>query len=73
MYKAGQWYVICDVCGFRHHSDEIKLRWDGLRVCKEDWEPRHPQEFGRTVNDQQTVDYARPEPDYVFVDVPYIE
>ena len=25
----------------------MRERWDGLIVCKPDWEPRHPQDFVR--------------------------
>lgn len=41
--------AICDVCGFKYRASELKLRWDGLRVCAEDFERRHPQEFVRAV------------------------
>ena len=41
--------AICDVCGFRYRASELKLRWDGLRVCADDFEPRNRQEFVRGV------------------------
>jgi hypothetical protein len=31
-------------------------------VCREDWEPRQPQDFVRGVADQQAVPWSRPEP-----------
>lgn len=37
-------------------------RWDGLFVCKEDYELRHPQDFLRVFGDKQTVPIARPDP-----------
>lgn len=52
---------------------DMKERWDGAWVCDKDFETRHPQEFGRTVIDEQSVPYSRPEPEDVFIDVPYIE
>lgn len=36
--------------------------WDGLYVCREDWETRHPQDFVRGRLDNQNVPNARPEP-----------
>ena len=41
--------VVCPVCGFIKPKSEFRLRWDGVQVCKDDWEPRHPQEFVRSV------------------------
>lgn len=73
MYKPGQWKMVCDVCGFEFLSGQMKQRWDGPWVCNQDFETRHPQEFGRTIIDKQSVPYTRPEPDEVFIDVPYIE
>lgn len=66
-YKHGEWNVICDVCGFKKKASEVKLRWDGLYVCKEDWETRHPQEFLRTPKDDQSVPWTRSEPSDTFV------
>ena len=68
-FSAGDWNVICDVCGFKFKSDKIRERWDGLKVCKADWEPRHPQELRRAHPDKQTVPYSRPRPADVFVPV----
>jgi len=73
MYKPGQWRMICDVCGFEYMNVDMKERWDGAWVCHKDFETRHPQEFGRTVIDEQSVPYSRPEQEDVFIDVPYIE
>lgn len=60
-YRAGDHYVICDVCGFKYHSTETRMRWDGLRVCLKDYESRHPQDFVRGRRDRQAVRNARPE------------
>ena len=65
--------MICDVCGFEYMNVDMRERWDGVWVCEADFETRHPQEFGRTVIDKQAVPYSRPEPEDVFIDVPYIE
>lgn len=43
--KLGDWNAICPVCGFKYKASELKQRWDGVYVCQQDWEPRHPQEL----------------------------
>lgn len=59
-YKAGQWNALCDVCGFKFKSSELKKRWDGLMVCHDDFEQDHPQKFLRVQEDRQSVPWARP-------------
>jgi len=55
----GQWNGLCDVCGFKFKSNDLKKRWDGLYVCKEDWEPRHPSDFQRGVKEDPSVPWNR--------------
>lgn len=57
-YKPGTWNVLCFVCGKQYKSDEILKRWDGVLVCRKDWEPRHPQEFIRTPKESSGVPYV---------------
>ena len=45
------------------------MRWDNLRVCTRDWEPRHPQDFVRSKRDKMSVPNPRPEATDTFVDV----
>lgn len=66
-YKRGDWNVICDCCGFKYKSSELRKRWDGLMVCKKDWNPRQPQDFVRGKADPQSTPWSRPEPVDVFV------
>lgn len=61
-YRPGDYYVICDECGFKVRSSETRKRWDGARVCNKDWEARHPQDFVRGRADKQRVPNPRPEP-----------
>lgn len=62
-YKPGDWKVYCPVCsGFRYASS-LKPRWDGLKVCPECWEPRHPQEFVRGVSDEVSVPFTYKDPE----------
>lgn len=59
-YRKGDWKAVCDACGFDFYASELRLRWDGMRVCRDDWEPRHPQDFLRGRRDDQTVPWTRP-------------
>ena len=70
-WDNGGWNVICDACGRKFKENELQLRWDGLMVCKGDWEPRHPQDFVKGVADIQAPKYARPEQTDVFIPVDY--
>lgn len=66
-YKAGQWNAICDRCGFKFKSSELKKDWQGLMVCEHDYELRNPQDFLRVRPEKISVDWARPESIDVFV------
>lgn len=72
MYKAGQWLVHCDVCGFKYHSGEVRKRWDGLMVCDKDYEQDHPQKFLRVREDRQSVPFVRKQLDDTFMLVCYL-
>ena len=66
-YKKGDWNAICDSCGRKFKASQLRRRWDGLRVCKDDWEPRHPQDFLRGKPDKPSVPWSRPEQADTFV------
>lgn len=66
-WKDGDYSAICDVCGFKFKASKLKERWDGLKVCKEDWEVRHPQEFLRVIPESNKLNWTRPEPEDTFV------
>lgn len=68
-FKHGSYNVICDICGVKYKADEVRKRWDGLIVCKEDWEPDHPQKYLRVQSDPKQVPFIRSEPEDEFVDV----
>lgn len=67
-YIPGDFWRVCDVCGFRYRASETRKRWDGLMVCKADFETRHPQDGVRAVRDRIIVPEPRPEPEPVFLD-----
>jgi hypothetical protein len=69
-YKKGSWKVVCDVCGMFYHSNDLKMRWDGLMCCRQDWNIRQPQDFVRGIPDPQAVPWSRPDVRPQFVSNP---
>lgn len=61
-YIAGTWKACCDRCGFNFRNTELRLEWTGLRVCRECFEYRHPQDLIQGVADRQSPPWVRPEP-----------
>ena len=60
-------YGICDRCGFKFYLNQLRTEWTGLKVCHDCYDPRHPQEAVRAVNDTQGVRPGmRPRPADVF-------
>jgi hypothetical protein len=66
-YVKGQWLVICDVCGRKFKSSQVRQRWDGLKTCAQDWEMRQPQDFVHGVADIQAPPFTRAESSNRFV------
>lgn len=58
----GNWNALCDSCGRKFKATDLQKRWDGLVVCNEDWEQRHPQDLLRVQREQISVPWARPYP-----------
>lgn len=71
-FKFGEWNVICDSCGFKYKSRQLRKRWDGFMVCPDCFEVRHPQDFLRARLDRQDIPWSRPRPTDVFVAVNYL-
>ena len=60
MYKPGDWKMICDRCGATYYASEMREEWTGLWVCTRGcWEPRHPQDFVTSREDDQSVPVTR--------------
>lgn len=66
-YKAGTWNVTCAVCGGKFKSDEVLKRWDGVIVCKADYETRHTLDFIRAPQEAPPVPFTSPQQEVVFV------
>ncbi|MCA2570706.1 hypothetical protein [Microcystis sp. M42BS1] len=58
-WKRGAWNAVCDVCGFKFKSTQLRQRWDGLYTCSQDFETRHPQEFLRLTPERINVPWVR--------------
>lgn len=72
-FKSGTWNIICAVCGRQYKSDEILKRWDGVFVCKDDFEVRHVADFIRPTIERSSVPFQNPDSDDTFVYVCYLE
>jgi hypothetical protein len=71
-WKANKHWVVCDICGFDFRVDQVQEDWQGLVVCKYDYEPRHPQDLIRGVKDNTSpVGLVRTEPADVFTTIDY--
>lgn len=66
-YVPGDFWRVCDVCGFEYRASQTFKRWDGLITCQTDWEPRHPQDMVRGKSDRQRVFEPRPEANDTYV------
>lgn len=66
-YISGEFNLICDVCSKKIKAHEAKHRWDGLVVCPEDYEQRHPQDFVKARQDKISIPFNRPRPTDEFV------
>lgn len=67
-YVHGDYRAVCDVCGQTYLASQMKMRWDNLFCCQEDWEVRHPLDFVRAIPDDMSVPIPRPPPADTFVD-----
>jgi len=54
---------MCDRCGFEVAYLSLLKEWTGFKVCKECWEPKHPQLKPRGAFDPQTLREPRPDRD----------
>jgi hypothetical protein len=66
-YKPGSFYRICDRTGFATRAERTSTEWNNLIVRDDVYERRHPQDFVKGVQDNQTVPFARPRQPNVFV------
>jgi len=53
-WKKGSHWVICDRTGMAIREEDSKREWTGAVVAKEEWEPRHPQDYYRARQDDSS-------------------
>lgn len=57
-FKSGEWNVYCMVCNRKIKSGLALKRWDGLIVCRDDYETRHPLDFLRARQERISVPFT---------------
>lgn len=68
-YQLGAANYICDRCGQKFK--ELRREWQGLMVCKNCYDPRHPVTMPLpVVIDGLPLKNARPRPNARYIDVP---
>ena len=75
VFASGKYALaICDRCGQQYKFLQLKKEWNGLEVCPECYEPKHPQlDPSYHAADAQALPFTRPareEPVTVFVGAP---
>lgn len=61
-FVSGDWKATCQRCGRIFKGSQLRRTWDGLYVCAEDWEEKHPQLQVRGVRDDQRPPFTVPDP-----------
>lgn len=59
--ELGDWNARCSMCGKKFKASQLSKNWQGMYRCDKCQEPRHPQDFVRSVPDDQSVPWAQPE------------
>jgi hypothetical protein len=57
-FKSGEWNVYCMVCNRKIKSGQMLKRWDGLLVCPDDYDNRHPMDFLRARQERISVPFT---------------
>jgi hypothetical protein len=60
-FKKGDYKVRCDISGFLVNASDCRMRWDGLFVRKDQWEPRHPLDRSPPIFPSRSPSNPRPE------------
>lgn len=59
------WNAQCDRCDMKFKNVDLKKEWNGLMVCRDCYEPRHPSDFQGDIDysDETSVPWTRPDSD----------
>ncbi len=63
--------VLCDRCGFKFKSNQVRLDWKNQVVCDVCYEPRHPMEFLQNRTDAHQLPFVRSNNDGIDVSPDY--
>jgi len=68
-YKAGDYLVICDICGFQKYASECQLNWKQQLVCSDTcFEEKHPHYTEpKPLGEKQSVPIHRPPGEDIFI------
>ncbi|MCX8125539.1 MAG: hypothetical protein N3E40_00140 [Dehalococcoidia bacterium] len=71
--RPGDYWITCDISGFRVPRSRAKRTWDGLLVDPLYWSPKHPQLEVRPVLEGPGPDEVRPPvpPKFIYPDYGY--
>lgn len=58
--KLGDNNAICFECGRKRKASELKKHWQGYYICEEHWEPRHPQDYVKAIQEKPTPAWSQP-------------
>ena len=60
VFVAGDYYLLCDICGFKKRRSECAKDWEGKVVCASTClDQRNPQDYIAPVYERQSVPDAR--------------
>jgi hypothetical protein len=67
-FEPGDWNVACSMCGKKEKASKMVRNWQGLYRHTYHNEPRHPQDFVRSIPDKMGVPFSQPQTDkFVYV------
>lgn len=64
-WKRGDPLAVCSRCGFTVYHSDLVTEWNGVIVCGDCYDPKHPSLDQKIMEEKLTVYNARPEPDWV--------
>ncbi len=59
-FRDGDYNAICDTCGGKFKASQLRLQWDGARVCERDWNPKPPLDMPVRIREEPGVPWSRP-------------
>lgn len=58
-YKRGDYNAYCDLCQRKFKASQLRLTWNNLFVCAEDFDTRNPQDKVRVVREDPPLKIVR--------------